>query len=268
MGLGGVLIQNSQVVAYVFRQLKVHERTYPTSDIELDIILFVLKIWRNHLFGSRFEVFSDHKSFKCLFDQKRFNMGQRIWLKFIKDYDFGLGYHSSKANVATNALSRKSLHMSMMMVLELELIEQFRDMSLVFKVTPNNVKLGMLEMTSGILEEIREGKKVDLGLGERLMLINQGKEGDFRIDEKGVMKFKDKVCVPDVPELKKSILEEGHINGMGIHPNKSKIEHHKLLGLMQPLSIPEWKCDSISMDFVTNFSKTMKYAGENVGIDV
>lgn len=35
-----------------------------------------------------------------------------------------------------DALSRKSLHMSMLMVRELELIEQFRDMSLVCELTP------------------------------------------------------------------------------------------------------------------------------------
>lgn len=38
----------------------------------------------------------------------------------------------------------------------------------------------------------------------------------------------------------------------------SKVEHQKLLGLMQPLSISEWKWDSISMDFVTSLSKTKK----------
>ena len=37
---------------------------------------------------------------------------------------------------------------------------------------------------------------------------------------------------------------------------KSKIEHQKLSGLMQLLSIPEWKWDSISMDFVSGFPKT------------
>jgi len=44
-----------------------------------------------------------------------------------KDYDFGLNYHPSKANVVVDALSRKTLHMSAMMVKELELLEQFRD---------------------------------------------------------------------------------------------------------------------------------------------
>jgi len=35
MGLGGVLMQNRQVVAYASRQLKVHEKNYPTHDLEL-----------------------------------------------------------------------------------------------------------------------------------------------------------------------------------------------------------------------------------------
>ena len=79
MGLGGVLMQNGQVVAYAYRQLKVHERNYPTHDLELADVVLVLKIWR-HLFGSKFEVFSDHKSLKYLFDQKELNMRQRRWL--------------------------------------------------------------------------------------------------------------------------------------------------------------------------------------------
>ena len=34
-GLGGVLMQDGQVVAYASRQLKVHEENYPTHDLEL-----------------------------------------------------------------------------------------------------------------------------------------------------------------------------------------------------------------------------------------
>ena len=70
LGLGGVLMQNDIVVAYMSRKLRIHERNYPTHDLEMVAVMFVLKIWRNYLYGSRFEVFSDHKSFKYLFDHK------------------------------------------------------------------------------------------------------------------------------------------------------------------------------------------------------
>ncbi|MCI37851.1 retrotransposon protein putative Ty3-gypsy subclass, partial [Trifolium medium] len=64
------------------------------------------------------------------------------------------------------------------------------------------------------------------------------------------MRYHGIVCVPDVPELKKMILEEGHRSGLSIHPGKSKIEHQKPSGLLQSLFIPEWKWDSVAMDFV------------------
>lgn len=74
MGLGGALMHNGQVVAYSSRQLKVHERNYPTHDLELESMVFVLKTWRHYLFSSIFEMFSDHKSLKYLFDQKELTM--------------------------------------------------------------------------------------------------------------------------------------------------------------------------------------------------
>ena len=63
----------------------------------------------------------------------------------LKDYEFDLSYHPGKENVVVNALSRKSLHMSMLMVHELDLVEQFIDLSLVCETTPNSVKLGNVE---------------------------------------------------------------------------------------------------------------------------
>ena len=55
-------------------------------------------------FGSRFEVFSDRKSLKYLFDQKELNMRQRRWLDMLKDFDFGLNYHPGKEDVVADAL--------------------------------------------------------------------------------------------------------------------------------------------------------------------
>ncbi|MCH97414.1 retrotransposon protein, partial [Trifolium medium] len=214
MGLGGVLMQKGQVVAYASRQLKIHERNYPSHDLELAAVVFALKVWRHYLYGSRFEVFSDHKSLKYLFDPKELNMRQRRWLEFLKDYDFGLSYHPGKVNVVADALSRKSLHMSSLMVKELELIEEFRDLSLVCEVTSKSVRLGMLKLTNLFLEDVRECQKVDKKLIEKLVLINEGKETNFKVDENRVMRFRGRVCVPDVPELKKMILEEVHRSGL------------------------------------------------------
>ena len=44
IGLGCVLMQDVKVVAYASRQLKPHKQNYPTHDLELDTVVFALKI--------------------------------------------------------------------------------------------------------------------------------------------------------------------------------------------------------------------------------
>jgi len=141
------------------------------------------------------------------------------------------------------------------MVKELELIEQFWDLSLVSELTPSGVKLGMLTLASNILEKINEGQKADLELMDHVVFLNQGKGVDFKLNENGVLIFSDRVCVPDVPELKKRIAEFMYAC---LICQKSKIEHQKPSSLIQPLFVPEWKLDSISMEFFRVLPKTAK----------
>ena len=51
-----------KVIAYASRQLKRHEENYTTHDLELGAIIFALKIWRHYLYGSKFTIYTDHKS--------------------------------------------------------------------------------------------------------------------------------------------------------------------------------------------------------------
>ena len=53
-------------------------------------------------------MYSYHKSLKYIYAQRDLNMRQRRWMEFLEDYDFTLHYHPGKANVVTDALSRKS----------------------------------------------------------------------------------------------------------------------------------------------------------------
>ncbi len=100
-------MQGGKVIAYASRQLKPHEKNYPTHDLELAAMVFALKIWRHYLYGASCQVFTDHKSLKYLFTQKELNMRQRRWLELLKDYDMQIQYHPGKANTVADALSRK-----------------------------------------------------------------------------------------------------------------------------------------------------------------
>nr|GEV43635.1 retrotransposon protein, putative, Ty3-gypsy subclass [Tanacetum cinerariifolium] len=106
-GLGAVLIQNEKVIAYASQQLKIHEKNYTTHDLDLGAVVFALKIWRHHLYETRCNVFTEHKSLQHILDQKELNMRQRRWLELLSDYDCDIRYHPGKANVVVDALRRK-----------------------------------------------------------------------------------------------------------------------------------------------------------------
>jgi len=164
-------MQNKKVVAYASRQLRPHEVNYLTHNLELAAVVFALKIWRHYLYGTKFEVFSDHKSLKYSFSQKELNVRQRRWMEFLKDYEFKLQYHLGKANVVADALSQKSLHASAMVMKELELIERFRDLNLAMEVKPKSLNLGTLKITNDFLQQVRVAQTDDEFLCEKKELV-------------------------------------------------------------------------------------------------
>ncbi|WMV46430.1 hypothetical protein MTR67_039815 [Solanum verrucosum] len=109
IGLGCVLMQNEKVIAYTLRQLKTHEKNYPTHDLEITVVVSVLNNWRHYLYGVHVDVFTYHKSLQYVFKQNDRNLCQHIWLELLKDYDISVLYHPSKANVVEDALSRLSM---------------------------------------------------------------------------------------------------------------------------------------------------------------
>lgn len=129
-GLGCVLMQDGKVEAYASRQLKSQERNYPTHDLELEVVVFALKIMRHYLFGVRCKIYTDHKSLRFLYTQRDLNMRQRRWFELIKDYDLDLNYCEGKANKVADALSRKSTHTMNALILADELCEEIQRMNL------------------------------------------------------------------------------------------------------------------------------------------
>ncbi|GJY52629.1 putative reverse transcriptase domain-containing protein [Tanacetum coccineum] len=98
-GLGAVLMQREKVIAYASCQLKIHEKNYTTHDLELEAVVFALKMWRHYLYGTKCVVFANHKSLQHILDQKELNMRQCRWLELLSDYDCEIHYHPGKADV-------------------------------------------------------------------------------------------------------------------------------------------------------------------------
>ena len=55
-GLGCLLMQKDKVISYASRQLKIHERNYPTHDLELIAVLLASKIWLLYLYGVHVDI--------------------------------------------------------------------------------------------------------------------------------------------------------------------------------------------------------------------
>ncbi|MCO5551438.1 hypothetical protein L7F22_004941 [Adiantum nelumboides] len=109
-GVGGILRQEGHPIAYESRQLRIHERNYPTHDLELLAVVHALKKWRHYLLSQIFELVTDHKSLKWIFTQPELNMRQRRWVEFLQEFNFEIKFRPGKENQAADALSDDSAH--------------------------------------------------------------------------------------------------------------------------------------------------------------
>nr|GEW71787.1 putative reverse transcriptase domain-containing protein [Tanacetum cinerariifolium] len=96
--LGCLLMQRGKAIAYASRQFKIYENNYTTLDLEFNVVVFTLKIWRHYLYGTKSVIYTDHKSLQHIFSQKELNMQQRHWIELFSDYDCEIRYHPGKAN--------------------------------------------------------------------------------------------------------------------------------------------------------------------------
>jgi hypothetical protein len=82
-------------------------------------------------------------------------------MEFLKDYDFELKYHPEKANVVADAVSRKSLHVSTMMIHQMVLLEKFRDLKLEVKCNNSSLSVSRVDVKNLLMEQIKEAQECD-----------------------------------------------------------------------------------------------------------
>jgi hypothetical protein len=277
-------MQEGRVISYSSRQLRHDKEHYPTYDLELAEVMMALRMWHHYLLGNVVHNYTDHKSLKYIFTQPDLNMRQRRWLELIKDYELKVHYHPRKANVIVDTLSHKA-HCNYLSAVCLTGEESST------RVLPNS-SLFNITLTPTLRVEIIAAQKDDEDMDhiKRRMRDGDPKVACFREDAEGALWFKERLVVPKKEELKKKILDETHTSRYSIHPGSTKMYHDlrqqfwwtrmkcemthyvsecdtyrkvkadymKPRGLLQPLSIPEWKWDDITMDFIVGLPLTAR----------
>nr|GEY60680.1 putative reverse transcriptase domain-containing protein [Tanacetum cinerariifolium] len=221
-GFGVVLMQQEKVIAYASKQLRNYEENYTTHDLELGAVVFALRLWRYYLYGTK-----------------------------------------STANVVADAFSRKDK-------------EPMRVRALVVMVhndLPEKIQNAQVEACN----EENIGAERFVGEGE-----------PFAVRSDGTKCLKGRVWLPLFGGLRDLIMLESHKSKYSQHPGSDKIyhdlkklywwsnmkadiatyvsqcltcakvkaKHQNPSGLLQQPKIPVWKCERITIDFITELPRT------------
>jgi hypothetical protein len=181
----------------------------------------------------------------------------------IKDYDIEIDYHSEKANVVADALTRKPFGGKSTNFLE----DRKRESAQLNACLGDS---GSIEVKTMLEDLIRKAQRFDpemAGLAEK---ARKEQLPDLRTDEEGALWFRDRLCVPK-GEARGILLDEAHNSAYSIHPGTTKMyldlktrywwremkkkiaqyvarcdtsqqtkaEHQRLVGLLQPLPKPK-----------------------------
>nr|CAB3503810.1 unnamed protein product [Digitaria exilis] len=235
-------------------------------------------------------IYTDHKSLKYVFTQAHLNMRQRRWLELAKDYDLSVHYHPGKANVVADALSRKAhCHCLSVESYADTLCHEMAKLNL--EIVPHGY-FSHIAVEPTLHDQIVVAQLNDASIKILKRKLSKEKVKEkykcFQLDGQGVMWFGHRLVVPKNTELRRKIMDEAHLSKFSIHPGSTKMyqdlkqnfwwtrmkreiatyvsecdtcqrvkaSHLKVAGTLQPLPIPSWKWEDISMDFIVGLPRT------------
>jgi hypothetical protein len=259
---GGVLYQAGEdgklkPVAFFSAKHSAPECNYEIYDKELLAIVKALEEWRPELQGTEqpFEIITDHKNLQTFMTTKQLNQRQVRWAEFLSQFNFVITYRPGTKATIPDALSRlpgvapadaddeRLRHRDRVIltpkkldptILE-ELLSEFRDQNIgnfiaAMDPTPEEKPLEELirnaykenDLARDMLAALREqeGRTARRWPKQIRKLLRCDKSECSIID--GLIYFRNRVFVPDSPDLRLEVVHRTHSSGPAGHPGRVK----------------------------------------------
>nr|KYP68328.1 Retrotransposable element Tf2 [Cajanus cajan] len=258
--VGAVLLQSGHPIAYFSKKLCSKLQVASAYAREMYAITESIKKWRQYLIGHHFRIFTDQQSLRHMFSQVFQTPDQQKWAAKLQGFSYEILYKPGKQNRVADALSR----------------------------VPDSHELIFLAISTIIPDIVEQLKNFFSAQADGIALVQQLSSATTTkphfIVAHGLVYFKNRLFIPEIPSLRSSILHEFHASPMAGHfgvkatlarlaasfawPSMAKdvkafvrscstCQHNKSVtskkqGLLQPLPIPAKVWSDISMDFLTH----------------
>ena len=260
-GIGAVLMQEGQPIAYLSKALSPKNLGLSIYEKELLAVVMAVTKWKHYLLGYHFVIKTDHQSLRFLLEQRLNTPLQHKCLTKLLGLDHEIQYKKGAENKAADALSRKGFPEE----------DSSGEICAITCVKPQ------------WLTDVSESYEGDSACQDRIaqLLVDPTSVTDYEYAD-GVLRFRKKIYVGSHGDLRHQVIQQLHCSAVGGHSGqlgcfkrlgavfywprmrkdvadfvkqcdvcqRNKHENVPYPGLLQPLLVPNQAWSQISMDFI------------------
>ncbi|GJZ04716.1 putative reverse transcriptase domain-containing protein [Tanacetum coccineum] len=189
-------------------------------------------------------VYSDasNQGFGCVLMQrgkKELNMRQRRWIKLFSDYECEIRYHPGKANVVADALNRK------------ERVKPKRVLAMAMTIQYGVKRMILAAQGEAFNQENIFAERLHGGVST--VIMDKAHKSRYSVHPGADKMYYNHRDMYWWPGMKRDIAT--YVSEC-LTCAKVKAEHQRPLGFLKQPEIPEWKWESITMDFIIKLPRT------------